>query len=89
MNRIARCIGDAEGRGEMMVVQAEIWNKQSGPLWGAFVKPPKPGAKAKAKTHQVAQKVFRESLHLSLFPNKALDQHLLKGDLGFICSEGH
>lgn len=75
--------------GKMTVVKAEIWNKQSGPLWGAFVKSPKPGPKAKAQSSQVAQEVFRDSLHLSVFPNKALDQHFLKGDLGHIRSEGH
>lgn len=75
--------------GKMTVVKAEIWNKQSGPLWGAFVKSPKPGAQAKAQSSQVAQEVFRDSLHLSVFPNKALDQQFLKGDLRHICSEGH
>ena len=75
--------------GKMMVVQAENWNKHSGPLWGAFVKSPKPEAKAKPKSSQVAQEVFGEYFHLSVFPNKTLDQHLLKGDLGHICSEGH
>lgn len=57
----------------MTVVKTEIWNKQSGPQWGAFVKSSKPKAKAKAKGRQVAQEVFRGSLHLSYFPSKALD----------------
>lgn len=87
MNRIARPNRKCRGMGKMTVVKAQIWNKQSGPLWGAFVKSPKPGAKAKAKGSQVAQEVFRVSS--SVFPNKALDQHFLKGDLGHICSEGH
>lgn len=44
---------------------------------------------AKARSRQLPQEVFSESLHLSAFPNKVLDRHFPKDDLKHICSAGH